>query len=270
LQIDTTRDEVLLDAKVNIPLYARFKLSLGQQKIPFSADALTSSTKKDLTEAYYFLDRVLPGCSRDIGAILHGSDSNEYIKADFGVFNGNGINNTANDNDNFLYVSRMSVSPFKKPGPDFNVGISGAVSKDVSGNSREESALLADPSFAPYKRELLGADIQFKTRSFLLGGELIAGRFNPDELSLNEADFAGWGVTIGQFIVKDILQCMARYEEFDPDTDVDNVNDIRWITLGLNFFADRNIKLQVNYIFKEEEINEIDNDCFVAQMQYLF
>ena len=69
------------------------------------------------------------------------------------------------------------------------------------------------------------------------------------------------------------VELLARYDFFDPDTDMDD-NGETWLTIGVNYYLDGiNSMFYLNYINKGEEGeegDEVDNDMIVAQMQLVF
>ncbi len=75
-----------------------------------------------------------------------------------------------------------------------------------------------------------------------------------------------------QIDITDNFQLTARYDEFNPNVDVDNALDSRWYTVGYNWFIHgQDIKWQLNYSFREEMHGEnIDNDILVTHFQVLF
>ena len=65
------------------------------------------------------------------------------------------------------------------------------------------------------------------------------------------------------------IQPIVKYESYDPNTDGDNdVEDI--ITFGVNYFFNDWTRLQLNYLYKAEEGNEIANDEILMQLQVKF
>jgi len=257
LQIDVLRDPVLLDAVLKYKYSKLFKLSIGQFKIPISAEALTPATKQDLIKKYLFITQMLPSCCRDIGVMAEGVIKKTKYSA--GIFNGTGMNKQ-NDDDKYLYVFRAERDFFSF----LKAGISFAGSHETAqGNSKIESALSP-----PYKKTLFQADIEVKGKKNFLKGELIEARYNPNLSAPLKAD--GFGLTCGCFLIDRTLSVVLRYEEYDPDTSVTDKNDVKWTTLGINYFALKKVKIQVNYTFKDEKRDETNNNLFVAQMQYCF
>jgi len=65
------------------------------------------------------------------------------------------------------------------------------------------------------------------------------------------------------------LQPVVKYESFDPDTETDN-DALNIITFGFNYFFNDWTRLQLNYLYKAEEGNEITNDEILMQLQVKF
>ena len=65
------------------------------------------------------------------------------------------------------------------------------------------------------------------------------------------------------------LQPVVKYESFDPDTETDD-NAMSIITFGVNYFFNDWTRLQLNYLYKAEEGNEIVNDELLMQLQVKF
>jgi hypothetical protein len=66
------------------------------------------------------------------------------------------------------------------------------------------------------------------------------------------------------------VELLARYDFYDPNTDVDDDGE-NWITGGINYYVDGlNSMFYLNYIKKGEEGTEVDNDVIMVQMQLVF
>lgn len=65
------------------------------------------------------------------------------------------------------------------------------------------------------------------------------------------------------------LQPVVKLESWDPDIDVDD-NSENVITLGFNYFLNDWTRLQVNYLYKAEDQEEISNDELLMQLQVKF
>lgn len=86
-----------------------------------------------------------------------------------------------------------------------------------------------------------------------------------------DVDSDGFYIQAGHFVIPRHLEVAVKYEEYDADKDVTDNDDIKWTTIGLNFYIyDHDAKLMANYIFKDEESNSYNNDTFLAQVQLRF
>ena len=95
---------------------ALFRVHVGQFKPPFGAQEMTSSGNQ------MFVDRALVSNSffrgRETGVALWGATPNNKFEWRVGVFNGNGLTRTTNDNDKFQYNARADVAAERQPGAE--------------------------------------------------------------------------------------------------------------------------------------------------------
>ncbi len=86
-----------------------FRLHAGQFKPPYGAQELTSSGSQ------MFVDRALVTNSffrgRDTGVAFWGATPDNKLEWRVGLFNGNGVTRTSNDNDQFQYNTRLMWQP---------------------------------------------------------------------------------------------------------------------------------------------------------------
>ncbi len=108
-----------------------------------------------------------------------------------------------------------------------------------------------------------GALAKYEYDKLKIQGEFLARR-QEQIPGLNDKDADGWYImTAYHFLPK--LQAAIRYEQYDPDRDISrDRKDI--LTLGLNYFVNAYLKLQANYLFKDEQ-TEVGNNEFTLQLQ---
>ncbi len=86
-----------------------FRVHAGQFKVPYGGQELTSSGSQ------MFVDRAIVSNSfsrgRDTGVALWGATRNNKLEWRVGMFNGNGLTRTFNDNDKFQYNARLMWQP---------------------------------------------------------------------------------------------------------------------------------------------------------------
>jgi phosphate-selective porin OprO/OprP len=100
----------LNDAFMNIRYWPEAQLMFGQYKVPFSLEELHSDNWIDFIERS-LSDNFAP--SRDIGIMLHGNISKDFLYYQLGVFNGRKLN--ASDVDDQKDVAgRVTIAPFSK------------------------------------------------------------------------------------------------------------------------------------------------------------
>jgi phosphate-selective porin OprO and OprP len=108
----------LNDAFLNINYVPYAQLMFGQYKVPFSLEELHSDNWIDFIERS-LSDNFAP--SRDIGVMLHGNISKDFLYYQLGVFNGRKINSSDVDDQKDL-AGRITLAPFSKTDNKFLKG----------------------------------------------------------------------------------------------------------------------------------------------------
>lgn len=274
LEVDVSRSAALEKAEIRILKVPQANVTLGQFKLPFSMENLTSGKRLDMVERTQVVTALAPG--KDIGIMVGGQFFFKRFSYRAAMANGNGKNNQTNDNDQFIYVLRLEGTPIQRlslGNQDLTVavGVNGAYSRD--------SAVRADTIFGVKKaigvttegaRKLAGTDLSMQLGRLSLKTEYLWGEFKPYLNGKRLIRTDGYYIQGGWYLTQK-LQALARYEAFDPDKDVLNNSDIRWTTLGLNYFIrGHNLRTQANYIFKQERTNSVRDDTLFASIQLLF
>jgi len=125
-----------------------------------------------------------------------------------------------------------------------------------------------------------GGEILFDINNLHIQGEYIhdEGAFDPgadtgcgsEPLALGEERDGAYGMI--WYDTKWNLQPVFKYEFFDQDLDLKDV-PYRYserMTIGLNYYFNKAIRLQVNYQANIETVINEDNDKFLAQIQVVF
>lgn len=257
------------DIFVNWHAIPEANIKIGQWKAPFGLEQLTPDTK------LFFPERSLPTGAitpdRQIGVQVWGKpltniwpEQKDLVTYYAGVFNGNGRNFNNNDNNNFMYVGRLELQPFKGKlfGQDASLRLGGNVlnSRDDAGTVISSTANLkvnADGSLSAFtlpgadERTAWGLDAWFNLGPLDIIGEYLSE--DVDGRTVNGVapgfhDFSphGWYVQGSYFITKK-LQAAVRWEELEP-AQVANDN-IHSITGGLNYYIHGDsIKLMADYV----------------------
>ncbi len=274
LEVDVSRAAALEEAEIRLLVLPGANVTLGQFKTPFSMENWTSTKKLDMVERTQVVTALAP--DKDIGVMAGG----QFFAKRFGyraaVVNGNGHNNSANDNDQFLYVLRLEGTPLQHL-PLWNkdltitVGANGAYSRD--------SAARADAVFGVKNaigvtsqgaRRLAGTDLFAQLGNLSFKAEYLWAEFTPYLSGKRHIRAYGYYLQGGWYLTPK-LQALAQYQAFDPDKDVRNNSDILWTTLGLNYYIyGYSLRTQANYIFKRERTNSVRDDALLVSIQLLF
>jgi phosphate-selective porin OprO/OprP len=258
------------DIFVNWHQIPEANIKVGQWKAPFGLEQITPDTKILTIERSLPTGALTP--ERQLGIQIWGKpltnlwpEQKDLLTYYAGIFNGNGRNITINDNNNFMYVGRLELLPWKGEllSQDASLKFGGDVlnSRDDAGTNISQALNLkvnADGSLTPYtlpsadERTAWSLDAWFNIGPF----DLIAEYFSEDVdgrtvagVAPTFADFdpSGWYVQGSYFVIPKKLQAVIKWEELTPDQ---VANDgIRSITAGLNYYIHGDsIKVMANYV----------------------
>jgi len=234
VEIDPTISPAIVYGWIDLKASDRLKLRIGRFYYPFGLEYTTPPSR---------FDSILPatvlweyfGYSRDIGAQVIGGRNR--IKYYLSVVNGRD-NEMTEDNDSKDFCGRVT---FDLAG--MTVGAS-----HYSGRSGTTEA----------ERMRTGGEVEFGAGPFTFKGEFISGLDG-------EVRSQGW-YAMPIFDITPVIQALIKCESWDPD--VKSPGDHQTIvTPGFNFFLEKDLKLQVNYVIKEEEKDPVENNSFLTQIQ---
>jgi phosphate-selective porin OprO/OprP len=270
------------DIFVNWHQFPEAQIKVGQWKAPFGLEQLTPDQYLIIIERSLPTGAITP--ERQIGVQLWGKpftniwpDEKDLLTYYAGIFNGNGRNTTINDNNNFMYVGRLELQPFKGKllGQDSSLKLGADVlnSRDDKGTNISQTLNLlvnADGSLSPYvlpgaaERTAWSVDAWFKLGPFDLIGEYLEeyvdGR-TVNGVAPGFADFTtnGFYVQGSYFLIPKKLQAAVRWEDLNPGQR--GSDGIHSITGGLNYYIHGDdIKLMVNYIHTWSDFREANPD----------
>ena len=280
----------LKDMRLSFAKNKAFVPTVGQYKVPFSREFLTSVTALQLVGTSIIDDYFRYG--RDIGGGVYGFLGDGMIRYDAGVFQGDGANQKNDKGDTgVLWAGRVQAAIIggkaksvkenfaKRPtlmvgaavagidvedGNDGNIGIPSDEDRDL------ESGTVT--SFT--------ADINYRDPRFNLTGEYVGRWVNPDDAGVGTAYDSGFRVQGGFFLLPKRIELASRYAMvmFDDDPNVLGGNDLDnvWtFTQGLSYYFSGNHKwkIQLDYTFQREEDLagvESDESMVRAQVQTYF
>ena len=275
------------DIFVNWHQFPEAQVKVGQWKAPFGLEQLTPDQYLIIIERSLPTGAITP--ERQIGVQLWGKpftnvwpDEKDLLTYYAGIFNGNGRNITINDNNNFMYVGRLELLPFKGKlfGQDSSLKLGADVlnSRDDKGTNISQTLNLlvnADGSLSPYvlpgaaERTAWSVDAWFKLGPFDLIGEYLEeyvdGR-TVNGVAPGFADFTtnGYYVQGSYFLIPKKLQAAVQWQDLNPGQK--GSDGIHSITGGLNYYIHGDdIKLMVNYIHTWSDFREANPDLGRAQ-----
>ncbi|GIW42626.1 MAG: hypothetical protein KatS3mg076_3203 [Candidatus Binatia bacterium] len=266
-QGDIADDFELRDAYLEIAHLERAVLKLGQYKVPFNRQQLTSSARLQ------FVDRSITNAEflfgddgRDVGAMIYGDLRPDLLAYQVGVFNGSGPN-TVNDNASHLVVGRLLFTPlgpfedYYSEGDQvgerrarFGIGVAAGFEADEKrGRTVERTGLVALPGFR--EADILGvtADAQFKYAGFSVLGDYHFRRVDPDGSGLSSFDAHGFVVQAGYYLVPQKLEIAARYAWVDRNDDVGDNGEREYGGALAYYISGHNLKIQA-------DLREVDRE----------
>jgi phosphate-selective porin OprO/OprP len=248
LSDDETNSELLLDACVKFAKRRLAQLWIGQGKVAFGRQALIDSGRLQFVDRSIATERFAHG--RDVGVALVGENENRTYAYSVGFYNGNGINQGADENKDYLAAARLVVTPLgafemmesdpgwtTRPEPRLAVGVALMTNNTGEGSFEEERVNTGALEFA------------FRVRGFSLAGEFFTeSRDALTSLPGDEADTDGWYAQTGYaFPVTELgmFELAARYSEILRDVaDADETE--AGIALGF-YFRGHGGKIQADY-----------------------
>jgi phosphate-selective porin OprO and OprP len=287
------------DIWINYHQFPAAQVKAGQYKAPFGLEQLTPDTSLFTIERSIATGAITP--DRQIGIELWGKpltsiwpEQKDLVTYYAGFFNGNGRNISVNDNNNFMFASRLELQPlngkifgqksFIKLGGDvFNSRDNSGVNISPTGNLlvNADGSLSAFTLPSAAQRTAWGVDAWFELGPFDLLGEYlqehVEGRtVNGVVPPFDNFTTDGFYVTGAYYIIPKKLQAVVQWQFLNPGQ---KGNDgLPSILGGLNYYIKGdNLKLMVNYIhtwsdFREAN-SEFGRDQFnevIGRMQLMF
>lgn len=266
-------------------------VQVGQYKVPFNRQQLTSSG------AQQFVDRAITDdyftFARDQGVTLTGSwfgTNNDLLEWNAGIFNGNGINRSSNENADHLGVARALFMPLGKfdyyvesdvndtQEPRLGIGAAGAFNSQADSTASSRARIFESGRLGTFfGDDVMGrfdvgqatADLHFKFRGLSMLGDYYWAEADPNLGSSRSAN--GYNVQAGYFVLPKRLEAAVRYAFIDRDRES---RDFREIGGGLGyFFFGHNLKIQADVRSLMDEIpggEDRDTMEYRAQVQAIF
>ena len=222
-----------------------FRVHAGQFKPPYGAQELTSSGSQ------MFVDRALVSNSffrgRDTGVALWGATPNNKFEWRIGMFNGNGLTRTTNDNNKFQYNARLMWQPNGSQVLNQRAWVTGALYSESDFESTttpiyavainwENLNNFAATTGNDQKFNALSLDGIYKFRGFSVNGMYALARRRPETGTKFEQ--TGGFIQAGKLFSRRRYEVAARFGTFDP-TDLTARNNTREARGAFNYYYAR-------------------------------
>lgn len=267
VQFDLAGSPKLIDAYTELKINDLLNFTVGQAKIPFSLENLTSSNKLEMIDRSQAVEALVARGKdvignhngRDIGVQLGGTILNvqdrPLIDYRLGIYNGTGIN-TTDTNEKKDFAARLITHPIT--GLDLSAGLyngSRYIAEVKTGTVVTTPARNAD-------RDRFGLDLNYDWNDLAIRAEYLHGK---DDATKRE----GYYIQGGYYFFQKKLELLAKYDFYDADkSKADDAST--WVVLGANYNFNANTRLQFNYTLKQEEGTSIDNNYASIQLQIGF
>ena len=269
------------NAWLDFKIKESFIIRAGLFDMVFSRNALTSDSKLLLMDRSLVKGAmtVLGIADNTVGVLAHGRPMGGHLSYGFGVFDNLGFEVLGQDttilsrkSDGTMFTGRVGYDFFDPASPggygDYRSSYNGQGKRlTISGNAAYLSeAQIGTRQFTLYA---YGVDLFFNSGGLVIEAEYDAYIEHVTNNGGRDIDGSGYYVQAGYLIFPKI-ELAARYQELDNDNNIET-DKLMWTSVGLNYYMKgHNLKIQGEYIFKNEEGVEIDNDLFQVQMQFDF
>lgn len=237
----------LVNAFVDFDVHPLLKIRTGQFLVPFGLEGPEAIILNPAIERSMAIRRLnYFRMFRDIGVQLSGHN-NDFTYA-VALTNGAGANITEQIEHKDL-MGRVGYNIID----GLNLGISGHL-----GYYKPDSSLDNEES-----RYRLGADLSYTGSSIFFRGEYIYRQ--DDRPNASSQEITGGYILLG-YNISERIQTIARYEQFNPNTEVSD-NELNIFTIGANYGFEGNTRLSVNYQIREDQMNSDIKNLLVVQLQ---
>jgi len=258
------RGPVLDDAEIQWAKYPLATVWVGQGKIFFGRQELTSDTRLQFVDRSIASERFAP--KRDQGLALIGQDRLKHFEYQVGVYNGNGPNQAANDNKDYAQAARLVWTPlgeFKLEDSSLDypatplVAIGGAAFLNTTGTGTGERDV-----------ERYGVEAAFKVKGLNMVGEYYTETVDP--IVGANADTDGWYYQLGYLFPNKKFELAGRYSLISPDVTGPS-RDQTESGVAASWYFDKHVhKIQADYRKLEDDFRNSEDNEFRVQLQLVF
>jgi phosphate-selective porin OprO/OprP len=263
-----------------------FKVMIGQNKVPFGHQEMTSSGSQLFVDRAEVSNTYARG--RDTGLTVIGVLGGNKLEYRAGVYNGNGLTRTLNDNAKFQYNARLmwqvaGNQPLKQrawvSGVYYSEGDFESTDKPLFalGANFEKNDFHLATTAIDLKDTIYGFDGTFKFKGVFLTAEYYLRERTPEPPAPGAAaakfDSDGWFAQAAYNFGPGRKWALAgRYGSWDPSSLL-SVNERTEWRVGLSYFYSRHtLKVQADFgeLKTEAAAGDIKNQEFRLQTQIIF
>ncbi len=237
---DTTNSKELYDLYIDVKSIPYFSARIGQFKYEFSLEQCTPDADLELINKSGAV-KTLVSPTRDIGIEIARVFSLFSVKTDIALtlVNGSG-SNTSDENDPKTAIGRIVFSPFQ--GLDFGGSVYDGETSTKTIKTR------------------VGLELKYEIKNFFTKAEYLHGK----DASVQSEGF----YLTGGFTLFPSLVLLLRYDVWDASLKTIGKKESR-LTIGVNYFLDKNVLIRNNYEMKQEDPSK-DNNLLMTQLQVKF
>lgn len=282
----------LRDAYFTYEPHKSANLRFGQMKVPYGRQRVVSSSAQGMVDRSIVTTEL--NLDRDVGVQMFSKDLfglGETFGYAVGIFGGDGRNRLAT-NAGYLYVGRLSVTPFgsfdefveadigRESKPRLSIAAGAAYNQATNRPQSTIGTPYADPTvFFDYTH--FGADFMFKWNGFFATGEWMLRKAKDPMVSVVDdageaTDFyarEAWGAyaQVGQMLTSG-LEVSARYGHLNPLRETDpKLHLTHELGGGLAYyFEQHNLKVQSDYFYYSKDKSLKDGDHQIRVQTQLF
>jgi hypothetical protein len=256
-----------------------FRVHLGQFKPSYGAQEMTSSGSQQ------FVDRALVSNAffrgRDAGIAVWGATPNNKWEWRVGMFNGNGLTRTTNDNNKFQYNARLMWQPNGSQVLNQRAWVTGALYSEsdfestttpiyaVALNYENQNNFLATTG-NDQKWHAVSVDGIYKYKGFSVIGMYSLAQRTPETGATFDAD--GFNVQIGKLFHRRTWEIAFRYAESDPSDLIANNTQTEARGALSYYYARHGLKWQNDFGQVKTENGAVSTKLweFRSQFQFIF
>jgi hypothetical protein len=233
----------------------KFRVRAGQFKVPFGRQEMTSSGNQMFVDRSLVSNQYARG--RDTGVAIEGALMSNLVEYRAGIFNGNGLTQSANDNDKLQFNTRIMIQPNRNQTLAQRAWVSGALYSESDfesttvpiyaiGFNYERSDFRRTTASNDLMNDIVGVDGIYKFKGFFAVGEYFKRKRTPETGAKFRSD--GGYAQIGYMLNRlRTIEVGVRYGVRDVNNTIDN-DSIQEVRFGGSYYYRRHtLKFQMDF-----------------------